>query len=437
MKKKFIALGLVMCLSLSLFVGCGGKKDEGSAAEGSTSAPTTAPTTPPAQEGDIKYEIPENIVTGMSPVIKGSVVNVSEEMCEKAILNMGNCQRLASVMERAAKGEAITIATIGGSITNGSSANPQDQKCFEALVREWWTNTFPDAKFTFVNAGVGATDSYLGVHRLQKDVLSKKPDLVVVEFSVNDAGTNNDEPYESLLRATLDSKTKPAVISLILTMKDNYNTEHAVIAKNLNIPIISYAKVVQDNLKEGIWKWSDLGASDGTHPVNEGHAVIAQFMTYYYSKVLASINSSSYTEYAFPKKTKTLCRYEKADIIYAGDLEVVESDGFELVNVSTNIATKKGYKTTSAGSITFKVKAKSIGMVYWATTDGKSGSFDVTINEEPPLTINADVSGEWGDYAKTIRFGNNKEEQEFTVKITPSAENAGTDLTILALTVAK
>lgn len=36
------------------------------------------------------------------------------------------------------------------------------------------------------NAGIGATDSYIGVHRAQRDALEAKPDIIVIEF-INDA----------------------------------------------------------------------------------------------------------------------------------------------------------------------------------------------------------------------------------------------------------
>ncbi|MDD6101609.1 MAG: SGNH/GDSL hydrolase family protein [Clostridiales bacterium] len=438
MKKKFLAAFMVLTLSMSLMTGCGDKKDNGGAGDGGAAqnTPGAEVTKAPEEDGDIKFEIPQDIIDNMSPVIMNSVVKVTDEMCEKAILNKGNCERLAAVMEKAAMGGNVTIAYIGGSITAGSSASPQAEMCYEGLLRKWWTGTFPNAKFTFVNAGIGATDSYLGVHRLEEDVLKKKPDLIVVEFSVNDAGSNNAEPYESLIKRSLESDTKPAVISLIITMRDNYNKDHAVIAKNFNIPIINYAGVVQDNLKEGIWKWSDIGASDGTHPINEGHAVIARFMSYYYSKVLTEINTSTYKKYEMPKKLKTLSRYERGRIILADAMELVSADGFELVNISESIfSPKRGYKTTSAGSITFKVKGKCAGLYFWGTTDGKSGKFDVKVNDEPAITLNADFKGQWGSHADEVRLWIGDTEKECTVTITPAADNEGTELIILGFAV--
>ena len=49
---------------------------------------------------------------------------------------------------------------------------------------------YPQATFTEINAAIGGTGSDLGVFRVQQDVLSKGPDLLFVEFAVNDGGAD-------------------------------------------------------------------------------------------------------------------------------------------------------------------------------------------------------------------------------------------------------
>src|SRR6185369_8349535 len=53
--------------------------------------------------------------------------------------------------------------------------------------------TWPNAKFAEINAAIGGTGSDLGVFRLGQDVLDKKPDLLFVEFAVNDGGAPPDQ----------------------------------------------------------------------------------------------------------------------------------------------------------------------------------------------------------------------------------------------------
>ena len=119
---------------------------------------------------------------------------------EAGILNRGNLTRLKGFMNRAAKGERLTVGFIGGSITQGFSATEPD-KCYAARTFGWLKKVFPNTEFDYVNAGIGATDSQFGAARVQEDLLQRLPDLVFVEFSVNDHSTPHFcETYEGLVR---------------------------------------------------------------------------------------------------------------------------------------------------------------------------------------------------------------------------------------------
>jgi len=77
-------------------------------------------------------------------------------------------------------GAAVKIGYLGGSITAQNGWRPKTLAHFQ--------KTWPQAKFSEINAAIGGTGSDLGVFRLKQDVLDRKPDLVFVEFAVNDGG---------------------------------------------------------------------------------------------------------------------------------------------------------------------------------------------------------------------------------------------------------
>ena len=62
----------------------------------------------------------------------------------------------------------------------------------------------PKSSFTFWDAAIGGTGSRLGMFRLQRDVLSRHPDLVFYDFTANDdldsADTAGLISYETCLR---------------------------------------------------------------------------------------------------------------------------------------------------------------------------------------------------------------------------------------------
>jgi len=85
----------------------------------------------------------------------------------------------------AIKGNSLKVAYLGGSITA--------QNGWRTKSLAWLNATYPQSKFSEINASLGGTGSSLGVARLEHDVLKANPDLVFIEFAVNDAAV---EPHE-------------------------------------------------------------------------------------------------------------------------------------------------------------------------------------------------------------------------------------------------
>lgn len=205
------------------------------------------------------------------------------------------------VLEKAARGEEITFAAIGGSITQGASARStatggnNAREFTEALGGEmnwfnrttaWFRSHFPNTKINAINAGIGATPSFLGTFRLEEMVLSHKPDLVTVEFSVNDPSTFPNlleteifEAYESVVRRCLEAGV--AVIQIFMNDEGNNGLQcvHSQIAKHYQVPSISYHNAVYPN-GQLICDWVRLSPDD-IHPNNAGHAFIATCLCNY------------------------------------------------------------------------------------------------------------------------------------------------------------
>lgn len=97
----------------------------------------------------------------------------------------------------ATPGAEVRIAYFGGSITAQPGWRP---KTLAHLQK-----TFPLAKLLEINAAIGGTGSDLGVCRLRQDVLEHRPDLVLVEFAVNDGGATPEMIFrcmEGIVRQT-------------------------------------------------------------------------------------------------------------------------------------------------------------------------------------------------------------------------------------------
>ena len=108
------------------------------------------------------------------------------------------------------KKDTYTIGFIGGSLTEGGAAWIKETKDFLAAK-------MPDKEIITINAGKGGTRSNYGTARFMEDIGQYAPDMVFIEFSVNDCGQNYDDfsvHAEGILRQCLKLPKKPAVIYL-------------------------------------------------------------------------------------------------------------------------------------------------------------------------------------------------------------------------------
>ncbi len=199
----------------------------------------------------------------------------------------GNHDRLLSVMERADKGYKITVAFLGGSITEGSVAS-DDKNCYAYLTYRWWCSTFPDARIQYVNAGIGGTPSLLGVGRCNEDILDYEPDVVYIEFSVNDVDLPNvSEIYEGLLRKVLYSKSNPAVVVINNGFYNDGRTVqdvHNKLASYYGIPAISIVDTLVACTLDGRIPIRDI-TPDDLHPNDRGHILLAGVIRYVQDKI--------------------------------------------------------------------------------------------------------------------------------------------------------
>ncbi|KQW44906.1 hypothetical protein ASD88_19345 [Pelomonas sp. Root662] len=184
--------------------------------------------------------------------------------------------RLQRVMQRLEAGEAITVAGIGGSITTGYAAQPPRERGWAALLAK---SLGP--KVRLVNAGVSGTDSAAAVQRLQAHVLDKSPDLVIVEFGVNDQwldATVRSSSFEAILRRLLTAKKPPAVVVLGLTQQGNQARDavdlQLKLAAHYGLSALDFGRWMQARVDAGEDRWASL-YDEPVHPNATGHQRIA------------------------------------------------------------------------------------------------------------------------------------------------------------------
>ena len=337
-------------------------------------------------------------------------------------------------MEKAKKGESVTVATIGGSITQGTAASNQNN-CYASRFFSWWQEKFPECEVNTVNASIGGTDSYLGVHRADEQLLSYDPDVVVIEFSVNDTDkTMNKYSYDSLVRKVLSAENEPAVILLFTTQEDGTSLQdvHREIGAAYDLPMISYREAVYPEVAAGTINWKDI-SPDNIHPNDIGHGIIGQLLSRYLDGVYDSDTASLAAEVtAFDTEGYTNDYYMNARLVNASQTEYT-ADGFEVGQNKVYSQFPENWISEGGGTLSFDVECQNIGILYLKTTDGKSGTYEVYVDGERKGKLEGDFSGGWGNYAFPKQVLLAKDTEKHTVEIKPAEGSESKGITILAI----
>ncbi|MBR3592289.1 MAG: SGNH/GDSL hydrolase family protein [Clostridia bacterium] len=269
--------------------------------------------------------------------------------------------RLRQVFCKAERGETITIAAIGGSIIEGAHARSQNgignnataftddlsgEKCYFERTIDWFEETFPNTQINGINAGIGATPSFLGTFRLDQMVLNYSPDLVIIEFSVNDLDAvpfllkdEIFESYESIVRRCLEKGIAVIPICLVNQNGDSLQKIHLELADHYNMPAISYHNAIFPD-GQAVFDWKML-SPDEVHPNNAGHTLIATCIANYLDNVLESTRlTDEYITDELHTSWIYFDTFNKVNAQYAYEFKERARGGFEFQERIPNISYK-------------------------------------------------------------------------------------------------
>lgn|GEM_PF-647749 len=116
----------------------------------------------------------------------------------------------AGILEPLAAGEGVTVVTYGTSLTAGGA--------WVAALESWLETRYPGQVAT-INSGLSGRNSAEGVSQLQARVIDHQPDLVFIEFAMNDA-FRYDDGTPSLSVAEARSNLESMIDSILAALPD-------------------------------------------------------------------------------------------------------------------------------------------------------------------------------------------------------------------------
>ena len=238
---------------------------------------------------------------GRSEQTPASTENVTTTITKPPISNYkpkpATAQTLANSKYLLTQKKAFNVAYYGGSITQGTGASKENQTSWRAITTAWLKSAYPDANITEIEAAVGGTGTFYGKMRAETDLLNYNPDLVFIEFVVNEPidGTplnKSKENLEVIIRKCYQKNPNIDIV-LVYTCTAGSGTSNQVtqvfdeVANHYGLPIINVAKAIH---KAG-GDITQYYTSDKVHPNDKGYKAIADEVIAQMTAMLAKAGS--------------------------------------------------------------------------------------------------------------------------------------------------
>lgn len=313
----------------------------------------------------------------------GALASISAKPKAKEVLEMTEDEnaRILNVMAKIRRGEEVTIAAFGGSITHGYNSSELNEKSWRALVGEWFKAKGAEygATVYYLNEACSGTDSAYGAARAKWHLLQNDVDLVILEYAMNDqwleAGVRN-RSYEGVIRQ-VENHRESGILALFVNERNDpqpgQQKEQQPICEYYHIPYVSW-KDCENAEKGGAVDWNEFfDGKESVHPNDAGHAEIAKFLIQkldsIWEKLPADDKDLPPLQNELPKPL-TDAGYEFLDFYTCDNLEPVKNDGWSMGSpvhpewVAHGNSTEGWRSYTEGAEIVFKVKGTSVNVLY-------------------------------------------------------------------------
>ena len=294
--------------------------------------------------------------------------------------------------------DKFKVVYLGGSITEGAGASSVDT-CYASLTSKWLEERYPNVKIESVNAGIGGTPSSFGMCRCKRDVLTHNPDMVFVEFAVNDSGITRPDLsglyMESIVRQLLSFNKDIKIVFLFtihLPMIKDYNNgkipvsiiSHTKVARYYNIPIINVGGYLRESFLGSSEEVTDY-LGDTCHPCDAGYEIYTRHIK----------NTLPYLDFNIENKAEPLFEkeYTKPQMINAA--ESFKGDFKISTEGRLNRFDSFIYSDIPGDKITYEFDGSYIGLYISHESDG--GTLEYSIDGGEKIKINCRDHREWGD----------------------------------------
>ncbi|MBQ4036521.1 MAG: SGNH/GDSL hydrolase family protein [Clostridia bacterium] len=336
---------------------------------------------------------------------------------------------------------AKKILFLGGSITCGAGVSDYKYawacRTFDAIGEKLFG---PNVEM--LNAAISGTGSLLAAFRLEEHVLKFCPDMVFIEFAVNDitmAKTNPElvvSALDYIVRALKQANPNVAVTFVYTTQSDGQNASkvHGRVASHYGIPEIDLREPLVSKIAKNEATWEQY-LKDGAHPNSYGHKFYADLVT-------RAVLSDPERFLAPVKEADSIAsiKLDSPHIEYAKDMAGLNMNGFSIQDAKDKEKTldemeidQAAVSDTVGSTITYEFEGNTFAVYH--RIDANGGAFSVAIDGKTLGTASCQNSGSNSYLSRFYKTGLGEGKHTVTITVT-QAEPGKKEVAIAGFCVA-
>ncbi len=200
----------------------------------------------------------------------------------------------------------LRISFMGGSVTAGMGSS-SIKGGFRTRLLNFLKQECPSARFTEVSSILGGNGSQYGVYITEQIIASTKPDLVFIEYAVNNAYDKVKDAdklwnhYETMIHAI--RKANPYADIVLVYVSDRNEVAQDVIplleqiADKYQLMSVNLHQAIKTAIDNGGHNWSYYYGNDAVHPNDTGYDFMAEVL---FGAVQYGLNTTPYTYAKLP-----------------------------------------------------------------------------------------------------------------------------------------
>lgn len=192
--------------------------------------------------------------------------------------------KLVKTISKLKNGDELTLCALGDSLTQGWMVS----RGYLDFLKEFIQQSYPSSKLKIINRGIPGDTADGGLDRLREDVTDYDPDLVFIQFGLNDLYMGYPvirfkNCINAIVQTLLDDSDAEIILLTSIKILDARENKAAAefygaiegVAEEKGVALCGVHEYWDEKIRSGA-EHGSLVQYDGVHPTVEGYRLMAE-----------------------------------------------------------------------------------------------------------------------------------------------------------------